>query len=56
MYYSQKNKIQKAIRNIQKAIELGYDDLEFLKIDDSLNNIRQEPKFQQILQELKNKQ
>lgn len=52
MYYSLKKDKQKALSNLQKAIDLGYKDLEFLKSDNSLDNLRKEKAFTELIEKL----
>ena len=52
VYNALSGDIPKALDNLEKAIELGYQDIEFIKSDDSLESIRQEPRYQAIIQKL----
>lgn len=49
MYYVLKNEKTRAIAQLQKAIELGYTDIEWLKTNNSLDSIRKEKVFLRIL-------
>ena len=55
MFYALKGDKEKALSNLQKAIGLGYDDLEWLTTDDSLESIRKEKVYLQIVSELQKK-
>lgn len=52
MYYALKKDKQKALANLHKAIDLGYKDLEFLKSDNSLDNLRKEKAFIELIEKL----
>ena len=55
MFYAVKGDKEKALANLQNAIELGYDDLEWITTDDSLESIRKEKVYFQIVSELQKK-
>ena len=55
MFYALKGDKEKALANLQKAIELGYDDLHWLTTDDSLENIRKGKVYLQLVAELEKK-
>ncbi len=42
-----------ALRSLQKAVELGYSDSEWMREDPDLASLQQHPQFQKILQALK---
>ena len=42
-----------AIDSLERAVELGYSDPEFIQRDDDLDNLRTEPRFQAIVQRLR---
>lgn len=42
-----------AIRSLQKAVELGYNDSEWMQEDPDLASLHQHPQFQKLLQMLK---
>lgn len=52
MYYALQGDTTKALQNLQKAIDLGYVDLEWLKTDDSMDALRKEPLFIEIIEKL----
>lgn len=54
IYYSMKNRSEKALNNIEMAVELGWNNINWLKTEDGLDNIREEPEFQAILEQLEN--
>ena len=51
--YNSLGKYDLALPNLQKAIDLGFDDLEWLKTDDSMDGLRNEPAFVELLKQLK---
>ena len=53
MYYALQNKKENALENLEKAIALGYIDLKWLQTDDSMNSLRNEPRFIALLERLK---
>jgi len=53
MYYALQNDKTKAIENLQKAISLGYKDLKWIETDDSLESIRGEQAYKEIVEQLK---
>jgi len=53
--YSLMNQVDEAFATIQKAIEYGYDNLEFLENDADLQSLLAQEKFQQYLARLKQK-
>ena len=52
LLYALQNQKEKAIENLQKAIDLGYDDMHWLQNEESLEAIRPEPAFQKLLKQL----
>ena len=54
-YYAVQNDKSKAIENLQKAISLGFKDLEWVTTDDSLESIRGEKEYLDIVEQLKKK-
>ena len=52
-YYASENEIERAIENLQKAIDLGYDDLEWIEEEETLNNLRDEDRYQQLIERLR---
>jgi tetratricopeptide (TPR) repeat protein len=48
-YYSLNGDKQKAVENLEKAFEKGYDNLEHAKIDSDLESIRNMPEFDAII-------
>ena len=54
MYYALKGDKEKALSNLRKAIELGYNDLKWLETDDSMDSLRNEEEFKAIIDSLKN--
>lgn len=55
IYYALKKDKEKALLHLEKAIELGYDDIEWLNTDDSLNNLRKEKEFIETIKKLEKK-
>lgn len=55
MYYALQNDKEKALSNLKKAIKLGYDDIEWLQTDNSMDNLRKEKTFAKIIKQLKKK-
>jgi len=52
MYYALQNDTNNALTNLQKAIDLGFDDLEWLKTDDSMDGLRNEKGFIEMIEGL----
>ncbi len=52
MYYSLQNDKPRAIENLQKAISLGYRNLKWITTDDSLENIRGEQAYKDLVEQL----
>lgn len=55
LYYARKNEKEKAISHLKKAIDLGYNNLNWLKTDDVMNRLRNEPEFIAIVDALEAK-
>jgi tetratricopeptide (TPR) repeat protein len=55
MFYALKNKRSRAISYLQKAIDLGYCNLQWLKKDNSINKLRNEQKVIDLIQQLEKK-
>lgn len=55
MYYSIIGEKDQALAQLQKAINLGYDDVNWIRTDDSLESIRKEKDFRKILFSLEQK-
>ena len=53
MYYALQNQKEEALENLEKAIALGYNDLQWLQTDDSMDSIRNEPRFKALLEKLR---
>jgi tetratricopeptide (TPR) repeat protein len=49
--YSLMKKVDPALRALRKAIELGYDDFEYLRKDGDLDAVKSDPRFRQLLRE-----
>lgn len=49
------NQIEAAIHSLEKSIELGYDDVEWLLQDEDIASLRSHKRFVQIIENLKNK-
>ncbi|AUP81231.1 tetratricopeptide repeat protein [Flavivirga eckloniae] len=54
MYHALKNEPEKAFENLEKAIEFGFTDINWFETDDSIDNLRDDPKFKNLLLSLKN--
>ena len=53
MYYALQDQKEEALELLKKAIDLGYKDLKWLETDDSMDNLRNEPRFKALLEQLK---
>ena len=53
LYYAFKGEKEKALLNLQKAIELGYDDIEWLTTDESMDKLRDTKAFTDLIQKMK---
>lgn len=49
--YSLMHKVELAIHSLRRALELGYDDFDFIKKDRDLDTIRQDPRYRQLIRE-----
>lgn len=56
MYYALQNDKSKAIENLKKAVKFGYQDLEWITTDVSIESIREEPEYKQIVEKLQKKE
>lgn len=52
IYYALQGEKEIALRDLQIAIELGYSDLEWLQTDDSMDSLREEEEFKEIMMQL----
>ena len=53
VYYAVQGKKGHALLFLQKAVDLGYDDVEWLQTDDSMDSLRNEKAFIEIVGKLK---
>ncbi|MGE0529356.1 MAG: tetratricopeptide repeat protein [Bdellovibrionales bacterium] len=53
--YALLNKKEQAIKNLRRAVELGYRDFRYLREDRDLDTIRHDPRFRQLLREFENR-
>ena len=53
--YSLLNDVDKALKTIQKAVECGYNDFDYLQYDSDLENLRQDNRFQEYFSSIKKK-
>ena len=53
MYYALQNDKPRALENLQKAVELGYDDLKWIETDDSIESLRGEEAYKELVEHLK---
>jgi len=53
MYYALMGNKQQAFSNLTKAVKLGYNDIKWLKNDSSMDSLRSEKEFQQIIELVK---
>jgi len=44
-----------ALKTLRRAVELGYRDFRYMRDDDDLESIRQDPRFRQLLREFENR-
>ena len=56
MFYALQNNKNRAIANLFKAIDLGYKDLNWILTDESLNSIRGESQYKEIVRILENRE
>jgi tetratricopeptide (TPR) repeat protein len=54
--HSRKKNIEQALDWLRKAIDAGYDDADWMDKDADLDNIREHPRYKQMLQELRVKE
>ena len=50
--YALSGKTDKAFEALEKAVKLGYDDVEWLEKDEDLDPLRKDPRFRQIVSRL----
>lgn len=55
LYYSLLNEEELSILNLQKAIDLGFDDLAWIKNEEGLENLKRNRNYQRIVKELEAK-
>lgn len=53
--YSVLKRVDDGIEAIRKAIEAGYDDYDWMQLDGDLNNLRKDPRFQELVKKLRDK-
>lgn len=53
MYHALKGEKEEAIQNLQKAVGLEYNDLKFLESDDSMDVLREDIPFKELLEKVK---
>jgi len=51
--YSLLGRVEPSLRALRKAVRLGYGDVEHLQTDGDLNNLREDPRFHQLIERLK---
>jgi tetratricopeptide (TPR) repeat protein len=49
--YALLNRPEQSLRNLRRAIELGYRDFRYMREDHDLDSIRQDPRFRELLLE-----
>ncbi len=52
MCYALQGDKEKALMNLQKAVKLGYNDIKWFKTDDSMDGLRSEAVFIEIIKKL----
>ncbi len=55
VYYALDGKMEEALSNLEKALELGYENVEWLQSEESLDGIRETERFRALLEVLKAK-
>lgn len=55
LYYTAIGEIDKAFDHLQKAIDFGYDNQDFLNNDPTLKPLRPDPRFKKLMEPLQNK-
>ena len=53
VFYALQGDKEKALQNLQKAIDSGYNDLDWLETDESINNLRKDELFISMIDKLK---
>lgn len=53
--FSLKNQKKEALHSLAKAISLGYNDSDWMRIDDDLRNLHQEPLFWDLVYKIEQK-
>ena len=53
--YSEMEKIDEAIAALEQAVECGYDDVEWMEKDEDLDNLRDDPRYKDIVRKLRAK-
>ena len=56
IYFALQGQNEKTLQNLQKAVELGFNDLEWVKTDSSLESIREEGAYLEIVRQMEKKQ
>ena len=51
--YSLLNQIDKSLSCLRLALSLGYDDFDYMEKDADLNNLRQDPRYKDLISEVK---
>ena len=54
-YYALKDRPNKAIESLQKAVDLGYDFYYWVEKEESLKSIRQDARYAQLIKEMRNR-
>ncbi|PHN08465.1 tetratricopeptide repeat protein [Flavilitoribacter nigricans] len=52
MYYALQKDREKALEHLQKAIDMGYNNLDWIKTDDSMDILRKKKEFKEIIAQL----
>lgn len=53
VYYGLQGKKKEALKNLKKAVALGYNNLHWIETDDSLESIRKEKGYKEVIEQLK---